>query len=276
MLDASGTETRALGMVSLFRAVRGLTQTFEGSNPTWVKVAVSEPDKVDLASDALDEHVVREQDALLKRLASNLGGGGVVRLLTASSTELPLTTESIDVILTSPPYLTRIDYAVAYSRELAVLGVDVPNGRELRSGFMGTTLIRVIQDDAALGEVATNLIRRVSCHPSKASGGYYLKQVRQYLRDLCISLDEITRVARRDAWLCLVVRDSFYKDEHVPLADICIEEAALRGWVFESRSGFPVSRSLTSLNSSARKYTKSRVDESVVTFRLGNARGSDR
>ena len=270
LLDRSGSETRALGMVSMFRAVRTLTQKFEGSNPTWVKVAASEPDKVNPTADDFDECMVSEQDVLLKRLASDPGGGGAVRLLTGSSTELPLASESVDVILTSPPYLTRIDYAIAYSRELAILGVDVMNGRGLRSNLMGTTLIRPThREDSNLGDVARDLIRRVSCHPSKASGGYYLKQVRQYLSDFSISLDEITRVAKHDAWLCLVIRDSFYKDEPVPLADICIQEAERRGWVFEKWSGFPVARSLTSLNSSARKYKKGRVDESVVTFRLG-------
>jgi hypothetical protein len=273
LLDTSDTEMRALGMVSMFRAVRSLTRKFEGSNPTWVKVAASESDKIDLAADELDGRVVSEQDALLKRLASDPGGGGTVDLLTASAMEIPLADGSVDVILTSPPYLTRIDYAIAYSRELAVLDVDVLNGRELRSSLMGTTLIRPMrQEDSELGEVATDLIRRVSSHPSKASGGYYLKQAKQYLNDFCISLDEITRVAKYGAWLCMVVQDSFYKDEPVPLADICINEAVLRGWVYKTRSEFPVIRSLTSLNSSARKYKKNRVDESVVTFRFGHER----
>ena len=96
---------------------------------------------------------------------------------------------SVGVILTSPPYLTRIDYAVAYARELAVLGIDVLGSRELRSSLMGTTLIRPVRADGpAFGPLATDLLRRVSSHPSKASKGYYLKQVRQYLDDLCLSL----------------------------------------------------------------------------------------
>jgi tRNA G10 N-methylase Trm11 len=212
--------------------------------------------------------IIDEQEFLLGRLAFDPGGDGSTQLVTASAHRVPLMDNSIDVVLTSPPYLTRIDYAVAYARELAVLGIDVLKSRELRSSLMGTTLIRSSRlEDLSLGAAASDLIRRVSAHPSKASRGYYLKQVRQYLDDLCISLDEITRVAKNGASLCMVVQDSFYKDEHVPLAEICKDEADRRGWIFDSLTAFPVIRSLTSLNKEARKYKKSQVEESVITFR---------
>jgi hypothetical protein len=257
-------------MVSIFRVVRTLTRGFEGSNPTWVKTAKSSADRIDLSPEDLDRMIADEQESLLDRLASDPGGDGSVQLITASTQWIPLIDNSVDVILTSPPYLTRIDYAVAYARELAVLGIDVLGSRELRSSLMGTTLIRPSRlGELPLGPVARDLIRRVSAHPSKASHGYYLKQVRQYLGDLSVSLDEITRVARDGASLCMVVQDSFYKDEPVPLAEICKDEATRRGWTFDAKSSkaFPVIRSLTSLNREARKYKKSQVEESVITFR---------
>ena len=213
--------------------------------------------------------IINEINLLLGRLASDPGGSGNAILITASAHRVPLMDKSVGVILTSPPYLTRIDYAVAYARELAVLGIDVLGSRELRSSLMGTTLIRPARTHVpALGVLAADLLHRVSSHPSKASNGYYLKQVRQYLDDLCLSFDEITRVAKIDAALCLVVQDSFYKDEPIRLAEICVDEATRRGWSFESQSAFPVRRSLTTLNSSARKYKKSQVEESVITLRL--------
>jgi hypothetical protein len=270
LLQESDCKTRTLGIVGIFRVVRSLTKDFEGSNPTWVRQAKADTDRINLRRAELDESIINESNLLLRRLVSDPGGSGNAVLITASSHQIPLMNNSVGVILTSPPYLTRIDYAVAYARELAVLGIDVLGSRELRSSLMGTTLIRPVRvDGPAFGPLAADLLRRVSSHPSKASNGYYLKQVKQYLDDLCLSFDEITRVAKIDAAFCLVVQDSFYKDEPVSLAEICIDEATRRGWGFESRSAFPVRRSLTTLNSSARKYKKSQVEESVITFRLG-------
>lgn len=44
-------------------------------------------------------------------------------LKTGTSTDLPVKSETIDLILSSPPYCTRIDYAIATLPELAILSV---------------------------------------------------------------------------------------------------------------------------------------------------------
>ncbi|KUN07174.1 hypothetical protein AQI95_11550 [Streptomyces yokosukanensis] len=69
----------------------------------------------------------------------------------------------------------------------------------------------------------------------------------------------------------MVVQDSYYKDEPVPLADICIDEAEVRGWGLVLNEQFPVKRTLTTLNKSAREYKKAQVSESVITFSLRSA-----
>lgn len=266
-LHRAPLESRTVGFVSLFRVVRKVTKQFEGTNPTWVKRARSSDDLVDIAPADLDDLIIAEQDYLVERLRASHIGSSVTTLVTASSDLLPIRTGSIDLILTSPPYLTRIDYGIAYCRELAVLGVDVMNSRALRAGLMGTTLIRNnASHQFKPGTVAEDLIKRVSSHSSKASSGYYLKQTLQYLRDLSSGFDEMSRVVRSGGSLCMVVQDSYYKDEHVPLAEICVDEAHARGWDLVQMEQFPVKRTLTTLNRSAREYKKSQVAESVITF----------
>ncbi|WP_159056506.1 DNA methyltransferase [Streptomyces yokosukanensis] len=249
-----------------------MTERFEGSNPTWVKRAKSDDELLDISPDDLDSLILAEQEDLWGRLMSAPRGAGRTSIVTASSDRLPIADDSVDLILTSPPYLTRIDYGVAYCRELAVLGIDVLSNRDLRADLMGTTLIR---GDAASqfkpGKIACDLMHRVSSHSSKASGGYYLKQTRQYLRDLSAGFDEMTRVVKPGGTLCMVVQDSYYKDEPVPLADICIDEAEVRGWGLVLNEQFPVKRTLTTLNKSAREYKKAQVSESVITFSLRSA-----
>lgn len=268
-LQSEPLDAKIVGLVSIFRVVRSVTERFEGTNPTWVKRAKSDVELVDIFIDDLDGLILAEQEYLWGRLMSAPRGVGGTSIITASSDRLPISDNVVDVILTSPPYLTRIDYGVAYCRELAVLGIDVLSNRDLRADLMGTTLIR---GDAANqfkpGKVARDLMHRVSSHSSKASSGYYLKQTMQYLRDLSAGFDEMTRVVKPGGTLCMVVQDSYYKDEPVPLADICIDEAGARGWELVLNEQFPVKRTLTSLNKSAREYKKSQVSESVITFRL--------
>ncbi|WP_370085387.1 hypothetical protein [Streptacidiphilus sp. MAP12-16] len=245
-----------------------MTKSFEGTNPTWVKKASSEEERIHIPSVQLDQAIATEQEFLFKRAQSSPRTDAPIALITADSGHLPIADRTVDVVLTSPPYLTRIDYAVAYSRELAILGLDIFNDKKIRYALMGTTLTRnEFFNRETLGSVASALLGKIEAHDSKASTGYYLKQARQYLTDLTCSLDEITRVSKFNGLMHLVVQDSYYKDVPVALADICIDESQRRGWVLEERENFPVRRLLTSLNKSARAYTKGEVAETVVTLR---------
>lgn len=267
-LDTLTKAESTLGYIAVFRVVRSLTSRFEGSNPTWVRRASSNDELIDIWHRHLDELIVQEQKTLRERLISENYATAPVSIVRASSKKLPLADKSVDYILTSPPYLTRIDYAVAYSRELAVLGVDIVRDRSLRAALMGTTLIRPDQKDwKDYGPIARNLVRSISNHSSKASSGYYLKQARQYLDDLTDSLDEITRVSKQHATMKLVVQDSYYKDIHIRLAEICVEEAEHRGWAFIEWDRTEVTRNLTQVNTAARAYPKGRVEETVITLR---------
>lgn len=271
MLRGLDAAESALGYVALFRVVRQITRRFEGSNPTWVKRTASSADLVTVPDSDLDDLIMLEQREVIAKLTRDRYAESPTQVLTASSTALPIADESVDAILTSPPYLTRIDYAVAYSRELAVLGIDITRDRYLRANLMGTTLIRSreLREVAAGGALAQSLMGRVSTHPSKASGGYYLKQIQQYIVDLTSSFGELSRVAKVGAQMILVVQDSYYKDIPIELAAICMEEAGLRGWKVVGTEPFEVTRLLTQMNKAARAYPKGNVSETVVYLQKG-------
>lgn len=259
--------TRSLGIVAMFRVVRELTKDFGGSNPTWTKRAKNSLELISSDQDELDYLILAEQKYIYDRLMSDRSSQSLSKIVTASACSLPIKKDSIDIIVTSPPYLTRIDYAAAYTRELALLGVNTLTNRKLRSELMGTTLIRKHRArDLIRGQIAEDLLSSISAHESKASSGYYLKQAEQYLGDLASGLNEITRVTRSGGVMFLVVQDSYYKDIHVKLADICMEELKVRGWEVLRQVPFTVQRTLTSLNRSARSYPKGRVSETVMTL----------
>lgn len=257
--------------VSLFRAIRNLTKRFEGSNPTWVRRASTEDELVDVDLHELDQMIVGQQDVILRRIADQQTPTIPAKFIRGTSTKLPFADETIDFLLTSPPYLTRIDYAVAYSRELAITGVDTSVDRGLRHNLMGTTLTRPSSTTSPnYGPLAQDLIRRVTEHPSHASATYYLKQFNQYLDDLLRSLAEVSRIAKNDATMIMVIQDSYYKEVPVRLADICAEEAERLGWKVIASEPFEVSRILTAVNTAAKAYPKSTVAETVLTMMRGS------
>jgi len=248
-------ETRSLVLAAIFRVVRKLTQNFQGSNPTWVRKISSDRSAINCEVDVFDSLMLEEQDAVRERISTDTQSAATISIIRGNANDLPISSGVVDVVLTSPPYLTRIDYAVAYSRELAILGIDITADRTLRGQLMGTTLIRKMdaRNYSFQGESARNLISSIS-------------QACQYLDDLNRGFDEISRVCKIGASATFVVQDSYYKDIPIPLADICEEAAVLRGWKLVEKQPFEVGRTLVSLNSSARSYTKSPVNETVITL----------
>lgn len=260
--------TSILVLVSLFNVVRNITSKFEGSNPTWVRRSGQKDDLVSLPRADVDELIINEQSHLLHRLSEVNETSVPVQIVESSTASLPMKDSTASKILTSPPYLTRLDYAVSYMRELAVLGHDITNDRSLRSQLMGTTLIRRKSgyNQREYGSKVRQTLAQIAEHPSKASSGYYHKQAHQYFADLTNSFDEITRVAAPGCAMAMVVQDSYYKDVHIDLADICENEASLRGWTTRGEESFDVKKLLTSVNTAARAYKKGNIKETVLTF----------
>ncbi|MDE3203438.1 MAG: hypothetical protein KGQ66_04365 [Acidobacteriota bacterium] len=262
--------SRLLLQVALFGVLRQTTAHFQGSNPTWVRRARASDEHIYLPDDELDHAIVRRQKMMVETLSQEQPLSGLASVLRASAAELPLRPSSVDRILTSPPYMTRIDYAIAYSRELALMGIDVWSDRRFRLSLMGSTLIR--SREKAIPQCKSDLARDtwadIKSHPSKDSSGYYSTQASQYLSDMAAALKCVTRVARDDAHMTLVVQDSTYKEQHLSVSEIWMAEAAELGWVLCSKKPFPVRRSLITLNVAAQEYPKPPVAETVLDLRL--------
>ncbi len=266
--SANGRPEGMLTLIAAFRTIRTSTKKFEGSNPTWVRTAKTADDLVFLSDREIDDAISENYSTLAARLTASGPFPDIARIVCANATRLPLADSSIDAVLTSPPYLTRIDYAAAYRRELALIDPNRSRSATLRLALMGTAAIRpTAPASPKVGPLASDLMRSIRSHPTKDAAGYYLKQFQQYFSDLAFSLDEMTRVTKPSALLVIVLQDSYFKDLHIPLAEVVAEEMTIRGWRTSASTRNTVTRLLTTMNTKARAYRKGPVSESVLTLR---------
>lgn len=254
--------------VALFRTVRLLAAPAAGTNPTWWK----RPAADQVLSPGPD--VVK---ATFRQAASDLQAGlhgarldGPLRAMasTGDSRSLPLEDNSVGAAVTSPPYCTRIDYAVATRPELAVLRADEAAFRSLRDLMVGTPTITGERGNPQVwGPAATKFLEQVSAHESRASATYYAKYFTQYYAAMWDSLNELRRVCQPEGTAVLVVQDSHYKEVHNDTPGILLEMAKEAGFDSRKRHDFPIPRTKAAMNPRARAYRKtSTAVESVLVL----------
>ena len=246
--------------VGLFRALRKILKPFRSSNPTWVKDASGPSERIDMSRNDIASLVRSEVLQMAQDLPEEDSPNGCPRQLTlgvASSSSIPLGDGTVQLVITSPPYCTRIDYVIKTGPELALLGFRAPSAvRQLRELMIGTpTILQVTPtpiDD--WGPTCLELLHRIEHHTSRASKSYYLKTFAQYFDGLYRSLTEIRRVLD-DAGECfLVVQDSHYKEIRVDVAQIVTEMGHVMGLTCDVSRHFASSRAMVGLNARARVY----------------------
>lgn len=268
------TATTAFFYVALFRTIRHNLKPFSSSNPTWLKTPRTSTSCLSLTMDALLDQFESQVSFMLDTIAPETRSSTVFdihpRLLVASSEALPLQDGSVDLVLSSPPYCTRIDYAVATMSELAVMGHGLNEGfRELRRRLIGTPLVQTAcpLPSPAWGPTASSFLEELRAHQSKASSTYYYQTHLQYYSAIYQSLREISRVLAPGGCCILVVQDSFYKDLHNDLAQILAEMTARIGLRLTRKEDFPLSQLMAKVHPHTRNYRKRiSATESVLCF----------
>ncbi|HCV3140835.1 TPA: hypothetical protein OV568_003321, partial [Acinetobacter baumannii] len=255
--------------VILFKTIRTLLSSFIPSNPTWVKKPKLESDKIIVSKyevqetffkilhNTIENHAFSESHPINTKLELHLN----------SSTKLQQDNNSVDIILTSPPYCTRIDYAIATSIELAIIRVN--DIRPLRDNLIGTSTIKKerISKEAVWGKTCNSFLERVSNHSSVASSTYYYKNHLQYFHDLYLSISEISRILKPNGLFIPIVQNSFYKEINNNLPQVITEMAEQFGLKLLREDLFPTKNTMSSINTKSNKYiAKKQTSESVLIF----------
>ncbi len=259
--------------VGLFRVLRKLLSPFRSANPTWVKQPGKVTDRLTLREDqifTLFREQITEMGADLAPLgpvASNKCEATIDRAMSAC---LPVEDHSIDLVVTSPPYCTRIDYVRKTGPELALLGATTTAARRLRDQMIGTPTIHndLPTPGQTWGHTCLGILDSIFHHDSYASKSYYWKTYLQYFDGLYKSLQEVNRTLRPGGKCVLVVQDSHYKDLHVNLAVITTEMAQNLAWARTGGAEFASSKTIVGVNTHAiDNGNPKRTTESVLAFR---------
>jgi SAM-dependent methyltransferase len=185
-----------------------------------------------------------------------------LRLEDGDARQLPLDDRTVDLTMTSPPYLTAIDYLRGHRLSLVWMGWTLPDLRKLRSEAIGTE--RGIWDDAELDETLTGVFLSPPTDRARAV-------LRRYAHDLNAVFAEQARVLRPDGQLTLVVADGRLLGTQVRVARLVARTARRHGFRLTSRRmrDLPADRRYLPppLNDTAQSLNRRMRTEAALTFR---------
>ena len=221
----------AFCMAVVFVTLRKLTGTGKLTNPTWIR---REGGRFKISDEELWLELkiaaIEMISSLTEFYAESQLPANLLSIIGDVRT-LPLAACSVDYVIASPPYLTRIDYAISTSPELHLFGGDTLI-HAVRHNTTGAPVITKNgkEQRAAWGTKCNDLLSAVKAHSAQASSTYYWKNITQYFMDIDKSLDEIMRVLRSNGSGLLVVQSSYFKEIEIPLGEIFVEMAELKGF----------------------------------------------
>jgi DNA modification methylase len=217
-------------LAALLLSLRQMAKVTCSSNPTWIRngkrhpMSVVEPHRAFANQARTMLHDLTLFTPHRKTRAEILFG---------DSTKLEFD-KAFNAIVTSPPYLTRIDYIVNFRMENEFLAnLKLPSQiviPDLRDEMIGTVTIpdrELAEKDpiSSWGPVCVNVLERVRKHPAKASLSYYYPTIYNYFDKIYTWLQHAHAALNDDGLAFVMVQTSYFKDVEITLGDIFLEMA---------------------------------------------------
>lgn len=181
----------------------------------------------------------------------------------ADARKLPIGDGSVDVVITSPPYLNAIDYIRGHKFSLVWMGHSIKELRSIRSTNVGTETI----GRPNVGDETTELIMSLMCRVDQLTNRH-VGMLRQYVRDMRLVLLETKRVLRTGGKAVFVVGNCNLRDTFIQNSK-CIKSLAQElGMIVSKTRSRPLPENRRYLpppeSLSAGKAFKKRIREEVI------------
>ena len=131
--------------------------------------------------------------------------------------------ESIDAVITSPPYINAIDYLRGHKLALVWLGYSIPRIRDINSLSVGATTRNQRRDSDSLRKILR--VASVDGLPHNVE-----QILRRYVHDMLKCLKQSHRVLRPRGYAVYVVSNSVMRGIEVDTAKILTEVASTAGF----------------------------------------------
>jgi hypothetical protein len=261
---------RSFFFSAIFQCLRRVGTFHYGSNPTW---PVANGNSLTVNHNSIYESfrtVVNRMLDQVSTVAEPIDRESQALVLRGDARSLPLRNSSVDLIITSPPYCTRIDYIISTMPELALLGYSKDSIRDLRKLTMGAPVIarRAELRKSDIGLTCSRFLTAVERHTSKASKSYYLPIFVQYFSDALLAVGQMRRVLKKNGEGVVVVQSSYYKDVELDLGAVYVEMARKIGLRAKVLRRQPVRQHMAHLNKNSSKYLQDRTYyEDILLFK---------
>ncbi len=185
-----------------------------------------------------------------------------VQVIKSDARSMPIDNASIDLIITSPPYLNAIDYIRGHKLSLVWLGQSINSLREIRSNNIGAQHSLPTTEFAEFSTILSKIGDVASLKP------YYRNMIIRYLDDMGATLAECRRVLRDGGRAIFVIGNSAIRGIHIKNSEALTLLAQNRGFSIESTTSRPIPdsrRYLPPPNSDASgERMKNRMREEVI------------
>ncbi len=182
---------------------------------------------------------VKPFDAFLKavsQVANNLPFSGNVDnvpqadIRNGDARALPVESASVDMVITSPPYLNAIDYLRGHKLSLVWMGHSILDIRTLRSGNIGTEVSKESTSNESIHQAMKAMANLESLDKRR------LGMVRRYANDMGKVMEECSRVLKSKGSAIFVIGDSFICDTFIKNSEALIRLADGNGLSLVSRT----------------------------------------
>ncbi|NNN36139.1 hypothetical protein HLK59_38420 [Streptomyces sp. S3(2020)] len=196
-----------------------------GASLAW-DVSHSRPHKVGTENDFdVMSGFIKAAAEIEKRMGHSFDGSANVERGDARNLQ-SLPDCSVDLVVTSPPYLNAIDYLRGHRMALVWLGYKLGELREIRGSSVGAERMSKVNDERLIGLAADSEVSRLS---GRMAGIFW-----RYVEDMSRVMSEISRVLKPGARAVMVVGNSTIKGTFVDNAGVTRRAGILHGLSVEA------------------------------------------